>query len=342
MRTRGEPPSSHVVLVNLGTPSAPEPRAVREFLDEFLSDPNVVDLPRWLWLPLLRGVILRRRPARVAEAYRAIWLEEGSPLIRGTVAICRALASTLAERGTSVDWCLRYGDRSMARWLPGFLRRTRGPVAIVPLFAHRTPPTTGTIFEEARRVARSEGAEERLVQVLVPPDDPAFVEAQAARAREAIEHAGFDPEHLLVSFHSVPERYAVRDGGRYVEDCRRTTEALIEALDWPRERAGMCFQSKFGPSRWVGPFVDARLAELGRQGVRRVAVATPGFLNDGLETVEEIGIRGRQTFLEAGGEGFVRIPCVEDHPLVIEALARAVERRLGTDERRDPGGSARL
>jgi ferrochelatase len=322
MTAAAEPPVAHAVLVNLGTPASPDPPAVRAFLDEFLSDPNVVDLPRWLWLPLLRGIILRRRPARVAEAYRAIWLESGSPLIRGTIALTRALGTAVADRGVGVDWCLRYGDRSLARWLPGFLERTEGPVGIVPLFPHRTPPTTGTIFQEARRVARAHGAESRLRDVLLAPDDPGFVAAQAERTREAIDAAGFHPERLLVSFHSVPERYSRRDGGRYVEDCRRTTEALIGALGWPCERVGLCFQSKFGPSRWIGPFVDAWLAELGRRGVRRVAVATPGFLNDGLETVEEIGLRGRETFLEAGGEEFVRVPCVEDHPRLVEALAR--------------------
>lgn len=320
------PPVDHLVLVNLGTPTAPEAGAVREFLDEFLSDRSVVDLPRWIWLPILRGIVLRKRPARVAEAYREIWLDEGSPLIHGTRRATEALRERLAADGVTVDWCLRYGERSLARWLPGYLERTSGQVGIIPLFAHRTPPTTGTILDEARRVAREAGAEDRVHGLLLAPDDPGFVAAQAEVAVRAIEQAGVEPEHLLVSFHSVPERYAKRDGGRYQDDCRRTTEALLGALGWPPERATLCFQSKFGPTRWIGPFVDERLATLARSGLRRVAVATPGFLNDGLETAEEIGIRGRETFLEAGGSAFVRVPCVEDHPRLIEGLARAAGR----------------
>lgn len=315
------PPVDHLVLVNLGTPSAPEPAAVREFLDEFLSDRAVVDLPRWLWLPVLRGIILRRRPARVAEAYRSIWLEAGSPLIHGTLRLVEGVSGHLAGTSVGVDWCLRYGERSIARWLPGFLERTRGSVGVVPLFPHRTPPTTGTILDDARRVARDCGADDRVHGRLVEPDDPGFVAAQADVARRAIEEAGVDPEHLLVSFHSVPERYARRDRGRYQEDCRRTTKALLEALSWPAERATLCFQSRFGPTRWLGPFVDEQLAALARSGVRSVAVTTPGFLNEGLETLEEIGIRGRETFLEAGGSDFVRVPCVEDHPQLVRSLA---------------------
>lgn len=317
-------PITDALLVNLGTPEAPEPAAVRAFLDEFLSDPNVVDLPRWLWLPVLRGIILRRRPQRVARAYGEIWREEGSPLVLGTVALTHAVAEHTGGR-VRVDWCLRYGKRSLAACLPEILRRAEGRVAVVPLFPHRTPPTTGTIFEEARRFAREAGAADRLAEVLIAPDDPGFVAAQADLFRRAISEAEREPEHLLLSYHSIPQRFSDRDNGQYVADCHRTTQALLLELGWPPERATTCFQSRFGPMKWVGPFVDELLEQMATGGCRTVALASPGFLTEGLETLEELGIRGRETFLSAGGASFISIPCVDGHPLLAASIARTLE-----------------
>jgi ferrochelatase len=295
--------SRSVVVVNLGTTRAPEPAAVRAFLEEFLSDPMVVDYPRWLWRPILNR-ILRSRPDKVAEQYRAIWTEEGSPLVSGTRRIADALR---AASGLEARAAYRYGEPSLGREIetPGRL--------VIPLFPQRTGSTTGTI---ERLVAT------KACVAFIPPDDPGYVEAQADRFRGAV--GGDSPEHLLVSFHGIPSRYDRAEGGRYRRDCETTFRALLRRLDWPESRATLAFQSRFGPEPWIRPATATTLQELARSGVRSVAVATPGFLTEGLETLEEIGIRGRETFSSAGGDRFVLVPAVCDHPAFIESLASMV------------------
>lgn len=300
-----------VLLVNLGTAAAPTPEAVREFLHEFLSDPLVVDYPAWLWRPILRR-ILRSRPAKVAELYRSIWHDEGSPLDRGT----RRIAASLAEAtGREVAVAYRYGAPS----LRGALERVPRGTLVVPLFPQRTSSTTGTIERVVEEVAP-----ERSSVLRIPPDDPGYVAAQAELVAEKASDG--PPEHLVVSFHGIPVRYDRSERGLYRRDCQATFEALLKRMSWPETRATLSFQSRFGPEPWLRPATAAVLERLGRRGVRSVAVATPGFLTEGLETAEEIGIRGRETFLEAGGTSFTRIPVVEAHPAFVESLVRLVSR----------------
>lgn len=293
-----------VLLVNLGTTTAPEPEAVRRFLAEFLSDPMVVDYPRWLWQPILAR-ILRSRPHRVAEQYRSIWHPDGSPLETGTRRIASALAAAL-EEGFEVSVAYRYGEPSLAGALG-----TEGGL-VVPLFPQRTGSTTGTI-----EALVGDRAEVRLLA----PDDSGYIEAQADLFQRAVGES--PPEHFLVSFHGIPVRYDRAESGVYRRDCERTFGALLKRLGWPASKATLSYQSRFGPEPWIGPRTAKVLARLGRRR-RAVAVSTPGFLTEGLETAEEIGIRGKKTFLEEGGERFVRVPCVEDHPALIASLARLV------------------
>jgi len=307
-----------LVLANLGTPRAPTADAVREFLVEFLSDPLVVDYPAWFWRPVLTKLVLRSRPARVAEAYRSIWRPAGSPLEDDTLRIVAAAGGRL--RGArDVVAAYRYGERSLARVVAERAAAGDDDIAVVPLFPQRTSSSSGSIVEEARRIARERGLGGRLRVVELPPDAPGYVEALADRVRAACD--GADVEHLLVSYHGIPVRYDRREGGIYRRDCRATTDALLARLGWPAERASHAYQSRFGPEPWIGPATAERIAELGRAGVRRLAVVTPGFVTDGLETLEEIGIRGRETFEEAGGERLVAVPAVADHPRLADELA---------------------
>lgn len=303
--------TSRVLLVNLGTTAAPEPAAVRAFLSEFLSDPLVVDYPRWLWAPILRR-ILRSRPERVAAMYRSIWHEEGSPLVLGTRRIAQALGAALGAR---VDVAYRYGTPSLG----DALRDSKEDLLVVPLFPQRTGSTTGTIERVVREVASA-------ARVLhIPPELPGYVEAQAALFERG---APTPPEHLVVSFHGIPVRYDRAEQGLYRRDCEATFRALLQELGWPEARATLSFQSRFGPEPWLKPATARVLERLGRSGVASVAVATPGFLTEGLETAEEIGIRGMETFKSAGGTTFVRVPVVEAHPAFIESLRRLVEREI--------------
>jgi len=297
--------SSSVLLVNLGTTRAPEPEAVREFLAEFLSDPMVVDYPAWLWRPIL-SKILRSRPEKVAELYRAIWTEEGNPLERGTERIATALGRLL---GCEVRHAYRYGSPS--------LRERLGPtrMTVVPLFPQRTGSTTGSI-EFAIDGAR--GIEIRRIA----PDDPGYIEAMGDLFHRSVGHES--PEHFVVSFHGIPLRYDRREGGMYRADCERTFGALLKNIAWPKEKATLSYQSRFGPEPWLRPATSSVLARLGSSGMRSIAVATPGFITEGLETLEEIGIRGRRSFLGAGGKRFIRVPAVEAHPRFVESLAALV------------------
>ncbi len=311
---------TQLVLVNLGTPREPTPAALREFLDEFLSDPAVVDWPRWIWQPILRGIVLRKRPAVVAELYESIWSAGGSPLRSATEAIVAGVRKR-AEGRFDVSSAYRYGEPSLDTVMRRLAGAGSAPVVVVPLFPQRTEATTGTAFRRAREAAGRAGITARLVERLMQPDDPGYVRAMAAQWRRTLEQAGREVEHLVVSFHGIPVRYDRREGGTYVRDCETTTRAFLEAINWPRERATLAYQSKFGPEPWLKPATADLLELLPRQGVRCAAVMTPGFLTEGLETIEEIGIRGRASFLQAGGERFIRVGSVEAEPAFLDAVA---------------------
>ena len=299
--------SNPIVLVNLGTPEAPEVGAVRAFLEEFLSDPMVVDYPEWLWRPVLAR-ILRSRAERVANLYRMVWTDEGSPLTVGTRRIAEALTSAT---GTDVTFAFRYGQPSQP-----LLTRTlaaNGRSTIVPLFPQRTGSSSGTIEAAVGDRARIRA---------IAPDDPGYIAALADRWAQTVGDA--PPEHLVVSFHSIPVRYDRAERGRYRRDCETTFRALLAATGWPADKATLSYQSRFGPEPWIGPKTAAVLRQLPLAGIKSVAIATPGFLTEGLETLEEIGIRGKRAFLDAGGERFCRIPCVEAHPAFVSSLADAL------------------
>ncbi len=193
-------------------------------------------------------------------------------------------------------------------------------VVVVPLFPQRTSSTTGTAFRRAVEVADRIGGN-AIVERVIPAADPGYIHAQADRFFEATAGQP-EPDHVIVSFHGIPARYDRNERRSYSGDCHHTTSALLEAMRWPAERATLTFQSKFGPEKWLTPATDAVLERLPERGVKRVAVITPGFVTDGLETIEEIGDRGRESFMVAGGEHFIRVPAVDDHPAFLASLAR--------------------
>lgn len=313
-------PRPHLLLINLGTPTAPAPDAVREFLLEFLSDPEVVDLPTVFWKPFLHRVVLRRRPARVAALYRSIWADGGSPLRVETERMVAGLRA-IADGRYTVSAAYRYGQPSIDEEVARLEVACDGPIVAVPLFPQRTGSTTGTAFARAFAAVRNTPIERRLLSCCIAPDDAGYIAALAARWHAAIATASELPEHLVVSFHGIPVRYNRREQQQYSRDCGATTRAFLRAIGWPAERATLAYQSKFGFEPWLTPATASVLATLPARGVKRVAVITPGFLTEGLETLEEIGIQGRESFLHAGGESFLRIGAVEAHPAMLTALA---------------------
>jgi ferrochelatase len=313
--------SHRVLLVNLGTTPAPEAEAVRRFLSEFLSDPMVVDYPQRFWQPVLR-LILRSRAPKIAKNYQAIWTESGSPLTVGT----RRIADGLAARGAGqfeVRCAYRYGTPSLQSELEAAARDAVACLEIIPLFPQWTTSTMGTIEALIDELATELDLASAVKLTAIEPDDSGYISALVEGWRREIALAG-PPEHLVVSFHGIPRRVDRREGGVYRRDCRRTYQALLAGIEWPEEKSTMSYQSRFGPEPWLKPATATVLKELPRAGIRRVAVATPGFLTEGLETVEEIGMRGKATFLRAGGEQLMRLACVESNPSFIDSLARAV------------------
>ena len=327
---------SELLLVNLGSPEEPSPNAVREFLAEFLSDPMVIDYPRWLWQPILRGAVLRRRPQAVAELYRSIWRDEGSPLRQETERMAAGLSRILDGR-CRVTTAYRYGQPSLARLVADAALRGVDALLVLPLFPQRSFTTEGSIEVVARASAARCGFENRLEMLQLPPDDESYIEALAGRVRNALS-AGPEPGHLVVSFHGVPRRYDRKDRGLYRRDCQVTASRLLRRLDWSADRATLCYQSRFGPEPWLTPATDQVITALPAAGVRDVAVVAPGFVTDGLETLEELGVRGRESFLGHGGRRFNLVPAVADHPAFLRGLAARVDEAL---DRRSSSVSSR-
>jgi len=306
-----------LILVNLGTPDAPTPDGVRRFLKEFLSDPMVVDLPRWLWKPLLNGLILNTRPKRVARMYAEIWTPQGSPLDRDSRRVALALEDALRGRAR-VHLAYRYGKPSLAELLRERIAAGSDSIVVIPLFPHPTAATTGTM----KAVVQDVAGEDPRVQVEVPAcDHPDYIEALRDRCLETFAPLAAPPEHLLLSFHGLPKRVDRQEGGRYSRSCRRTAEALLAALDWDQAAATLCYQSRFGSEAWLEPATAKLLSRLPGQGIRRLGVVCPGFLTDGLETLFEIGVEGRRQFEQAGGQNLSLVPAVADHPALIRALS---------------------
>jgi ferrochelatase len=310
----------HLLLVNLGTPEAPTPASVRRFLDEFLSDPDVIDFPKWFWQPILQGIILRTRPKKVAHAYESIWTPDGSPLRASTERIVAHLRAVASERFT-VSAAYRYGEPSIASEKQRLKNAGVEKFIVVPLFPQRTSSTTGTALRRAFESAVSLELGIPVIDRVIPATDPGYIQAQAERFFEAIANEPAPPDHVVISYHGIPERYDRNERRSYSSDCCHTTTALLEAIQWPVEKSTLTFQSKFGPEKWLTPATESVLENLPKCGVKRVAVITPGFVTDGLETIEEIGDRGRESFMAAGGERFIRVAAVDTHPAFIRSLA---------------------
>jgi protoporphyrin/coproporphyrin ferrochelatase len=325
------PARSGVLVVNLGTPDAPTPEAVRRFLAEFLSDRRVVDAPRLPWQIFLRAFVLPFRPAKSAAAYRQIWTPAGSPLLTGTEALARALErrlGTVLPAPPAVAMGMTYGNPS----IPHALERLRSAgvarLAVLPLFPQYSATTTAAAMDRVDAALARWPAPPERIAIEDYHADPAHIEALAASIRRA--RLPFD--HLLFSFHGIPRRYAAA-GDPYGDRCQATARLVAARLALPGSRWSVAFQSRVGRARWLEPYTEERLRALAAAGVARVAVACPGFAVDCLETLEEIAIRGAQAFIEAGGIDFEYIPALNDDAAQVEGLARLVAARLG--ERRD-------
>jgi ferrochelatase len=319
------PARTGVLLVQLGTPEAPQPGPVRRYLRQFLSDPRVVEIPRAVWWPILNGIILTTRPRSSARKYASIWTDQGSPLAVNTARQAILLRGHLGERGVDVEvaWAMRYGEPAIPKVLRELRERNVTRLLVLPLYPQYAGSTSATALDAVWAELSGWRNLPELRTVRAFHDHPAYLDALAERIRQAWTHDG-PPDRLVMSFHGVPRR-TLELGDPYHCECLATGRLLAQRLGLSPERAIVTFQSRFGKAEWLQPYTDRTLEELGHQGVGRVDVVCPGFVADCLETLEEIAIEGRDTFLAAGGRDYRYIPCLNDSAGFASALADLVE-----------------
>jgi ferrochelatase len=335
--TRGTPPRLGVLLVNLGTPEAPTPRAVRRYLAEFLSDPRVVDAPRLLWWLALHGLILRVRPRRSARAYAQIWTAQGSPLLVHSQALAQALERRLENRfgdRVVVGLAMRYGRPSIHAALGQLHQQDVRLLLVLPLYPQFSATTTDSVFARVTAELGRRRWTPMLRFVNDYHDEDAYVAAVADSIAAQWRTQG--RRHLLFSFHGIPKRYVLA-GDPYERQCRATAALIAARLGLTETEWSIGFQSRFGREPWLEPYTDALLERYARSGPRELTVVCPGFAVDCLETLEEIAARGRAAFLAAGGTVFDLVPCLnsgEPHVRLLETLFERHAR--GTPELEGP------
>jgi ferrochelatase len=307
-----------ILLIQLGTPNAPTSAALKRYLRQFLSDPRVIEAPRWLWWFILNLVILPTRPKRSAAKYQRIWDQKtGSPLLHITRLQTEALQSFFPH--VAVRFGMQVGNPALAAVVHDLIDNGVDRLIVLPMYpqysATTTASATDALFHALMRERRVPAVR------IVPPyyDHPAYLDAVTAVIREDVAKLAWEPEHFLLSFHGIPVKYAER-GDPYPKHVERSSQMLIERLAWPPGRWTQSFQSLFGRDEWLRPYTEETLQSLARRGVRRVFVATPGFTTDCLETLDEIGFEASESFRHAGGEELRQCPCLNDHPAWIKAM----------------------
>ncbi len=318
-----------VVLLNLGTPDGTDYWSMRRYLGEFLSDKRVIDYPAWLWQPLLQLIILKKRPFTSGAAYRSIWNEEldESPLRTVTRSQAEKLARRLQARHPEivVDWAMRYGNPSIQSVLERLAEQGCNRIAFMALYPQYAAPTTATAYDKAFEALMKMRWQPAIRTMAPYHDEPGYIDLLAASIERHLATLDWEPEKLVMSYHGVPKRFLM-SGDPYHCMCHKTTRLVRERLGWPKERVMVCFQSRFGPEEWLQPYLDETLEHLPKEGVKRIAVISPAFATDCVETLEEINQEGREAFMEAGGEQFTYIPCLNDDDAHMDFLASLAER----------------
>lgn len=317
LNVSNEAPRRGALVSNLGTPETPDPRGVAKFLRAFLSDPRVVDLPRWLWLPLLNLVIIPLRCRRSAAAYRSIWLPEGSPLLVFTCRLAQKL-STRMHGECQVATGMRYGEPSIRSALEELRQGGVNSLTVLPLYPQFSGTTTSSIYDAVEQALQEMNWHPQLQRVNEYHLHPAWVAAVASSIVEFRERFGA-ADKLVFSLHGIPQRY-VANGDPYEQHCRAGVAAIVAAAQLKDDEWLLTFQSRVGREPWLMPYTDLTLKQLAAQGVRHVQVVCPGFAVDCLETLEEIVMQNHENFIAAGGERLEYIPALNDSDGHVEAL----------------------
>ncbi|WP_371324873.1 ferrochelatase [Dechloromonas sp. ZY10] len=346
-----EPPYQHgtaghtaVVLVNLGTPDAPDAPSLRRYLKQFLSDPRVVEIPRLVWWPILNGIILNTRPKKSAAKYASIWMNEGSPLRVHTERQAQLLAKSFAQRSVPVrvEWAMRYGTPSIPDTLSRLKAQGAERILLLPLYPQYAASTGATVVDEAARWLLQTRNQPELRFIKHFHDHPGYISALANSIRAHWDnHGQLGPrDKLLLSFHGLPKR-SLDLGDPYFCECQKTGRLVAEQLGLQQGQYQVCFQSRFGKAEWLQPYTAPTLATWAREGIERVDVICPGFVADCLETLEEIALEGRDDFIAAGGKAYHYIPALNESPDWIDTLhAITVQALAGWLEQAQPDQTA--
>ncbi|MFA0087233.1 ferrochelatase [Vibrio sp. 10N.261.51.F12] len=315
-------PNTGVLLVNLGTPDAPTPKAIRAFLGEFLHDHRVVDMTRWLWCPILHGVILPIRSPKVAKLYQSVWMEEGSPLMVYSVRQAKALQTRL---NVPVELGMTYGNPSLKHGLSSLLKQGVEKVIVLPLYPQYSGTTSAAVFDGLAKACKAFPTIPSMNFIRDYYQHPLYIKALAQKVKAHWDKHG--QNYLLCSYHGIPKRYA-DNGDVYPLHCEQTTKLLADELGLDDSQIGMSYQSIFGREEWLKPYTAKTLETLPSQGIKRLNVITPAFSVDCLETLEEIAVECRDIFVEAGGESYQYIECLNDSEIHIDMMVDLVQSSL--------------
>jgi len=317
-----------ILLTNIGTPDAPTPVAVRQYLKQFLSDPRVIELSPLLWKPLLYSVILPFRPKRSAELYKKIWTAEGSPLLTNTLELAIELENALRKQLAAeifVNVGMRYGNPSIHSALCELNAKMVERIFVLPLFPQYSATTTASAFDAVAQVFKTWRKIPEIRMLNDYATDPSYIEAVAKSIREFwLVH---EKKYLLFSFHGIPQRY-IDAGDPYASQCEDTAKAIAENLMLTTEQWSLAYQSRLGPTQWLQPYTDKVLKALPKRNITEIQVVSPGFPIDCLETLEEINIRGKEHFLAAGGKSFAYIPALNSSAHHVEALMEIIKPQI--------------
>lgn len=318
-----------VLLLNLGTPDATDFWSVRRYLKEFLSDPRVIETPKWLWWPILNLVILTFRPKKAGHAYEMVWDKErnDSPLRVITKDQTAALAERMAGDGVMVDYAMRYGNPSTQSVLERMQAAGCQKILLVPLYPQYSATTTATANDKAFDALRKMRWQPAVRTAPAYFEDPKYIETLSNSIRDGVAKLDFEPDLVITSYHGMPVDY-LQKGDPYHCQCFKTSRLVREYLGWPKEKLMVTFQSRFGPTEWLQPYTDKTLEALPGKGIKKVAILAPAFSADCIETLEEIAMGGKETFLEAGGEQFAYIPCLNASPEGMDMIEAMVRREL--------------
>ncbi len=314
-----------VLLVNLGTPDGTDYWSMRRYLSEFLSDTRVIEVPKPIWQLILQGPILTFRPSKSGRAYKKIWTEEGSPLLLYTKRQAEALNKRMGSDALIIDFAMNYGNPSIASKIASLKEQGCDRICVVPLYPQYSATTTASVCDRTFKVLAKMRWQPALRTAASFHDQRAYIDALANSIQGHIDGLDFTPDKVLMSYHGIPKSYLDK-GDPYHCQCHKTTRLVAETLGWSEGFGMTTFQSRFGPTEWLQPYTDKTLEALPAQGAKKLVVVSPAFISDCLETLEELAMEGRETFLEAGGEAYSVAPCLNDSAAAIDMIEDVVRR----------------